>query len=146
MNALADKLLTQENRSVLITDCAEVVNAEVKSKSGIGGFAIKAAFKTITAIKRDIVRSSVEGLIDVFVERLEPFYARHLEAGGDIGAFVVREGDSIADALLAITDERARTNPHKTLVKAYQKLRPQGKKQVVAAMPRIGAMLVKHGV
>jgi hypothetical protein len=143
---LTEKLLTQENRPVLVADCTELVNAEVKSKSGVSGFAIKAAFKTITTIKRDIVPSSVEGLIDEFVARLEPFYGRHVEAGGDIGAFVVREGDAIADALLAITDERARTNPHKTLVKAYQKLRPQGKKQVVAALPRIGQMLAKHGV
>lgn len=146
MQSLAEKLLTPENRPVLIADCVEVLNAEVKSKSGVSGFAIKAAFKAITAVKRDIVQVSIEGLIDEFVARLEPFYARHVESGGDIGAFVVRESDAIADALLAITDERARTTPHKTLVKAYQKLRPQGKKQVIAAMPRVGTMLAKHGV
>ena len=32
-----------------------------------------------------------------------------------------------------------------TLVKAYKKLRPQGKKHVEAAMPRIGAMLAANG-
>jgi hypothetical protein len=32
------------------------------------------------------------------------------------------------------------------LVKAYNKLRPQGKKQVVSAMPRIGDMLVRQGL
>jgi hypothetical protein len=31
------------------------------------------------------------------------------------------------------------------LVKAYKSLRPQGKKQVIAAMPRLGAMLAAHG-
>ena len=146
MSTLAEKLLTEANRPILVADCTDVVNAEVKSKKGVSGLAVRAAFATIKAFKRDIVPSAVDGLLDEFMAKLEPFHAHHLQAGGDITPYLVREADPIADALLEVTDERARTNKHKTLVKAYKKLRPQGKKQVMAAMPRVGEMLKKHGI
>lgn len=146
MSTLAEKILTDDNRPILIADCVAVVDAEVASKKGVSGFAVKAAFATIKALKRDIVPDAVTGLIDDFVAKLEPFYARHVTEGTEIRSFVVREAEAIADALLEITDARARTNRHKTLVKAYHKLRPSGKQQVILAMPRVGEMLTKHGV
>lgn len=146
MSSLAEILLTDENRPVLIADSAALIEAEVASKRGVSGLAIKTGFKTIKLFKRGIVPDAVTHLIDDFVGKLEPFYAQHQAADGAIKAFVVSNADAIADALLGITDSRAATSKHKTLVKAYKKLRPQGKKQVIAAMPRIGDMLAKHGI
>jgi hypothetical protein len=57
--------------------------------------------------------------------------------------FVSRGGD-VAESLLAITDERARASVNKRLVQAYSKLRPKGREHVVAAMPRVGALIQKH--
>jgi hypothetical protein len=146
MPTLAEKLLNEETRPRVIADCVAIIEAEVASKRGMSGFAVKTAFATIKAFKKTIVKDSVEGLIDDFVAKLEPYYQRHIEEGGEIKAFVGREADPIADSLLEITDERAKRSSHTTLVKVYTKLRPQGKQQVIQAMPRVGDMLASHGV
>jgi hypothetical protein len=50
----------------------------------------------------------------------------------------------VAEALLSITDQRARQSVNKRLVQAYNKLRPKGREHVVAAMPRVGELIQKH--
>lgn len=146
MATLTELLLTDEKRPQVVADSVQIIEDEVKDKKGATGLVIKAGFKTVKAFKPGVLPEVTNALLDDFVARMEPFYAQHLAAGGgDVQSFVVGNADSIADALLGITDERAQRSKHKTLVKAYQSLRPQGKKQVVAAMPRVGAMLQRHG-
>lgn len=146
MATLTELLLSDAARPGVEADCAHLIESEVAAKKGVSGFAIKAGFKTVKAFKRNIVPDAVHHLIPDFVEKMEPFYAEHLAAGGgDIKAFVEAHAQRIAEALLSITDSRAETSKHTTLVKAYKKLRPKGLESVVAAMPGIGAMLQKNG-
>lgn len=144
MATLSD-LLLGDARSKVEADCAQLIESEVRGKRGATGLAIKAGFKAIKTFKRDIVPDAVHHLLPDFVAKMEPFYAENLAAGGEITAFVGSNADRIADALLSITDDRARNSRHKTLVKAYNRLRPMGKKQVVAAMPGIGRVLKANG-
>lgn len=146
MATLAEILLTDEKKPQVVRDCAQVVDEEVAGKRGVSGVAIKAGYKTVKAFKPTIVPDVMAALLPDFVARMEPFYARHLESGGgDFTTFCTRESDAIAHALLGITDDRAERSRHRSLVKAYKRLRPQGHKQVVAAMPRVAAMLVRNG-
>lgn len=139
-------LLNDDTRPAVEADCARLIESEVASKKGASGFVIKAGFKTVKAFKRNIVPDAVHHLLPDFVEKMEPFYAEHLAAGGgDVAVFVQSNAERIADALLSITDARAQTSKHKTLVKAYKKLRPKGRESVLAAMPGIGAMLKNNG-
>ena len=147
MSTLAEILLTETSRPVLISDCVNLVDDEVRSKSGVTGFAIKAAYKTVKAVKPGIIKDVVSVLVDDFVAQLESTYQAFGESGGgDIRTHVQRNAADVADALLVITDRRADKSRHRTLVKAYKKLRPKGKKHVIEAMPGIGKMLAKHGV
>ena len=147
MSNLVEILLEESRRPALVKDCVRVIEDEVGSKSGMGGLVIKTAFKTVKAVKPGIIPDVVNVLLDDFVAQLNPVYEEFTGAGsGDIKAFVVARADRVADSLLAITDGRAKKSRHRTLVKAYNKLRPQGKKQVVTAMPRIGDMLVRQGL
>lgn len=148
MSILQETLLTDDKRPTVVNDCVRVIEDEVASKKGVSGLAIKGAFKALKAIKPGMVRNAVDGLLDEFVTNLEPFYQRYVDGGktGGIEPHLVRNSGEVADALLSITDEKARTTSNKTLKKLYNKLRPQGKKQVEAAMPRVGKMLAKHGL
>ncbi len=147
MSILADILLTETTRPVLIRDCVDLVDGEVRSKSGVSGFAIKAAYKTVKAVKPGIIKDVVSVLVDDFVTQLEPTYQIFSDSkADDIRAHVKRNAADIANALLVITDRRADKSRHRTLVKAYKKLRPKGKNHVIEAMPRIGDMLAKHGI
>lgn len=133
-------------RAALVTDCSDLINAEVKSKGGLGGMAVKAAFAVVKAFKPRIIEDSVEGLLDDFVAELQPFYQQFQEAGspGTLEQWLPGRGSEIAERLLTITDRRAEASSKDTLKKAYFKLRPKGKEHVITAVPGIGRVLDKH--
>ena len=124
-----------------------MISAEVDSKKGIRGLAIKTAFNTVKAIKPGIITEVCEGLVDKFVDQLESIYSEFLVTqSSDIATYIGGRSEHVADALLLITDRQAEKSRNRVLVKAYGALRPQGKKLVIAAVPRVGAMLQKHGL
>lgn len=135
-------------RPAILTDCERVIEEEVASKTGLAGLAIKTAYKVVQKVKPGIVREAMDNLLDDFVERLEPFYAQHRDASGKgpegFDAYLQRHATEVADALLGITDDRARKAQNATLKGAYEKLRPQAKKHVSEAIPRVSRMLMKH--
>jgi hypothetical protein len=135
-----------QKRGALVTDCSALINSEVKSKGGLGGMAVKAAFAVVKAFKPRIIEDSVEGLLDDFVAELQPFYLQYQEAGspGTLEQWLPGRGQEIAERLLTITDRRAELSSKETLKKAYFKLRPKGKEHVATAMPGVGRVLDKH--
>lgn len=147
MATLKELLLTEGKRPALLTDCARLIDEEVDSKTGLSGMGIKMAFKTVKMLKPGMIPDSVDFLLDDFIEKMEPYYAdfQNQKAAGGIESFVVSKAGPIAEALLGITDARASRSKNKVIKGAYEKLRPEGKRQVEAAMPRVGRLLAKHG-
>ncbi len=147
-DTLTQRLLGDpQKRPRLLSDCERLVEDEVAGKSGLTGLAIKAAYRVVCAIKPGLIRDSLDSLIDDFVKRLEPFYAQHRSAAGDPKAFgdvLTRRKGEVADALLGITDDRAKRAKNETLKSAYGKLRPQAKKHVEEAVPRVARTLTPH--
>lgn len=148
-NTLTGRLLADRSkRPAILSDCERLIQDEVDSKGGLSGMGIKAAYKIVCAVKPGIIRESMDGLLDDFVKRLEPFYAQHRDMnGGDpkqFGDFLAKRPSEVADALLGITDDRARRAKNTTLKGAYDKLRPQAKKHVEEAIPRVGRTLGAH--
>lgn len=147
-DTLTQRLLGDpQKRPRLLSDCERLIEDEVAGKSGLTGLAIKAAYKVVCALKPGLIRESMDNLIDDFVKRLEPFYAQHRTTGGDPKAFgdaLTRKKGEVADALLGITDDRAKRAKNETLKSAYAKLRPQAKKHVEEAVPRVGRTLAPH--
>ncbi len=147
-DSLSARLLTDRSkRPRLLSDCERLIEEEVASKGGLSGLAIKGAFAVVQRIKPGIVREAMDSLLDDFVRRLEPFFAAHVAAGGlpaAFGAALGQKGAAVADALLGITDEKAKRAKNMTLKSAYEKLRPQAKKHVEEAIPRVGRTLGPH--
>jgi hypothetical protein len=147
MTKLADVLLAPDNRSTVIADCSSVINQEVGGKKGLTGLAVKAAFKAVKTINPTIIESVIDVLLDDFVTQLEPTYQAFLDHDEpNLERYCVSNASAIANALLSITDKRAEKSKIRALVKAYQKLRPQGQKHVQEAVPRIAKLLSKHGL
>ena len=135
-------ILSQFERDPVVDQCVEVLNAEVASKKGFTGLAVKGGFKVIAAVKPGFVRAVIDGLLDEFVEELEPFYAQwQAEGVGDFGAYLVANSGDVADGLLGVTDKRAKRTEHVAAKKAYLKLRPSAVEHVSAALPRVGAVM-----
>lgn len=65
-------------------------------------------------------------------------------ASGNLERHFVSNAANIAESLLAVTDARAAEASNKVAVKAYEKLRPRAKGNVVDGMPRVVRLLERH--
>lgn len=144
MPTLNDILLVPGNRPRVVADCVQLINEEVDSKGGLTGLAVKGAYALVKAVKPGFVAEAVDHMLDDFVKRLEPFWAESQAKNEPVGVLMNARAGEVADALLAISDERAQRAKNQGLRKAYDKLRPTGKKHVEAAVPRVGRLLAKY--
>lgn len=145
MSTLTEILLVPGTRPRVVTDCVRLVDEEVDSKGGLSGLAIKGAYMVVKAVKPGFITEAVDHMLDDFVRRLEPFATEAQQKSEPVGPFLNARAPAVADALLAISDERAAGAKNQTVKKAYEKLRPTAKKNVEAAIPRIGRLIAKYG-
>ncbi|NDL60093.1 DUF6918 family protein [Phytoactinopolyspora mesophila] len=144
-DTLQEILLAPDRRPAVVKDVENLVDAEVAGKSGVSGLAVKSGYGLIKKINSTFVSDAVDSMLDNFVARLEPYYAEHVKAGS--GSFADRltgNSSDVADALLGVTDDRAAGSRRDSVKKVYSKLRPQAKKHVEEALPRLGELIDKH--
>jgi hypothetical protein len=142
---LQDILLAPENQPHVIADCLKLIEQEVSAKSGVSGTAVKLAYKTANAFASGYIQSTVESLLPDMVTALEPFWADFSESGAaDFGDYLVKRGDEVAEALLAVTDEQAKVSQRPTILKAYGAVRGGAPKHIVAALPNLGELVQKY--
>jgi hypothetical protein len=144
MPTLTEILLIPGNRPKVVTDCVQLIDEEVASKGGLTGLAVKGAYALVKAVKPGFVNEAVDHMLDDFVKRLEPFWADAQSKNEPVGPLMSSRAPEVADALLTISDERAQRTRNQGLRKAYDKLRPTGKKHVEAAVPRVGRLIGKY--
>jgi hypothetical protein len=144
MPTLKEIMLVPGNRPKVVADCTTLVQEEVDSKGGLSGLAIKAAYAVVKAVKPGFIGEAIDHMLDDFVGKLEPFWADAQAKNEPVGALMTGRAGEVADALLAISDGRAARAKNATAKKAYEKLRPTGKKHVEAAVPRLGRMIAKY--
>jgi hypothetical protein len=144
MPTLTDILGTGDKRAKVVDDACRVLDEEVRDKSGLSGMAIKAAYGVVKGVSPGFVREVVDGLLDDFLKCLEPLYQEAVSKGVRPGTHLQANGGRVADALLAVTDARAARAQRAVIKSAYEKLRSSAKKQVEAAVPRLGGLLDRH--
>ncbi len=144
--SVAEVLLKPPKREEIVRESERVLDAEVADKRGVSGFAVKGTFKLVKGVKPGLIPQVIDGLLDDFMKKIEPFWQnwKDHDQGRTCQQHFIDNGPAVADALLEITDERARKNKNRVLVKSYMKLRPKGREHVIASMPRVGAMIEKH--
>ena len=62
------------------------------------------------------------------------------------GDYLVKRGDEVSEALLSVTDAKAKVSERPTIIKAYGVVRGGAAKHIVAALPNVGAMVQKYAV
>jgi hypothetical protein len=141
MSSLVEKLAKDPVRQVMITDCVELIDAQVKQK----GFVIKSAYATIKAIKKRFVPEVVDGMLDEWLDKLQPYYDKwSANKTSTFTDHLVARGDEVAEALLSVTDGRAEKTSHTTAKKMYGRMRDGAKKNVIEAIPALAHMIEKH--
>ncbi len=144
MATLLELLGGPAKRGAVITDALRVLDAEVDSKGGLSGIAIKTAYRVVKGISSDFLPGVVDHLLNDFLVALDPLYQEALQRGVDPRQHFTGNPSRVADALLAITDARAAHAKNQAVKKTYEKLRDGAKKHVEAAVPRLGEMFARH--
>jgi hypothetical protein len=144
VSSLRERLGSGEKRQQVIDAACEVLDLEVKDKSGITGLAVKGAYAVVKGIRPGFIRQAVDHLLDDFLDALEPFVGQAASANQSPSAYVRQHAPDVANALLSITDQKAQRAESGMVRKTYDKLRPTASKHVEAAAPRLGALLEKH--
>ena len=141
---LSTHLTTPAARPAVVADACTLIEEEVARTSGISGMAVRSAFKVMTGVRPGIVPSAVDGLLDPFADQLDPFYQEHLSTGQPLVEVLSTQRTSMAEALLAITDDRAERTRQATLRRAYQRVRGSARGYVEAAAPGIAGLIDAH--
>jgi hypothetical protein len=142
--ATLPELLTSEKKDQVVEDCCSLIDAEVKDKGGISGLAIKAGYGAVKGIKPGFVRTVVHDLLPEFAQALDPVWQDAKKDGKPVAPFFASNSSRVADALLAITDAKAARSKSGVVKGTYDKLRNSAKKNVEAAVPRLGEMVQKY--
>ena len=140
---LAAALEDPERKERIEQDCVALIEAQVAAKRGVSGVALRVVFKALKAIRPGIMAQAVKRLLPEFAPTLEP----HVELGceqGDIRGHFASNRGPIADALLAVTDERAERSTQRTLVKCYKSARSAAHKHTMDALPAVAKLIERH--
>lgn len=144
MGSLAEVVKDAAKRRQVIEDCAALIDAEVADKHGFSGAAIKLAYASVKGLRPGMIPMSLDALLDDFSVRIDPLWARCQAEAKAPRVFFTANKIEIANALLSITDDRAKKSQHKILKGAYEKLRPQAVEHIGVAMPRLADLVAKH--
>jgi len=143
MGGLSEALHDPARRDAVIADCAALVDAEVSGTRGLSGATLKAGYAAFQRIAPGIVPAALTRLLPRFVPALEPHWDTAVASGAPQQYFDERQGE-VADALLGVTDELALRSSNRVLVRLYRSLRKRARKHVMAAVPRLPALIAAH--
>lgn len=143
---LSTLLLSPSNRPELIADAHKVLNAEVANKSGLGGLALKGAYKSVSAIKPGFIEGVLGVLLDEWIRAYDEEYVawRESSSTASFGSWLVDRQDAVSERMLDVTDRRARGTSHQSAAKLYWKLRPGAKAHVITSLPAVAGVIDQH--
>src|SRR5215469_718848 len=142
---LQEILLAPDTKPQVVADCQRLIDEEVSEKSGVSGATVKIAYKTVKAFAPGHIQHMVQSLLPDLVDKLAPYWADFTASGGsEFGDYLAKRGNEVAEALLSVTDARAARSSRPTIIKAYKTVRGGAVKNVEAALPRVGDLVLKY--
>lgn len=141
---LSAHLTTASARADVVADACDLIGQEVAATSGVSGVAIRSAYRALRGIRPGMVPAAVDSLLDPFVDGLDPFYQEHLTTGEPLLEVLSAQRVSMAEALLAVTDERAARTRAAQVRRLYQRVRALARSHVADAAPGIAVLIAAH--
>jgi hypothetical protein len=137
LNDYLSDAAVQEN---VIADCRQLMDDQVAGKKGLGGMAIKAAYKVIKGLGPDYLKKAIAGLLPSVCTALDPIWEEGVQSGDPV-AHLSQNTSQTADAVLSVTDERIAQSSNKPVKGAYNKLRKSVKSDVEEAIPGLAKII-----
>jgi hypothetical protein len=144
MASLVDLAKDPTKRRAIVEDAAALLNAEVADKRGFSGKAVKLAFRAVKGVSPGMIPMSIDALLDDFCVQVQPFWESAQNSGQTTRVYFNANSSAIANALLSITDGRAKRSHQRVLRSAYSKLRGQAVKHISDSMTRLADLVERH--
>lgn len=146
--SLNSVLKIPEKRKSVVKDAVELLENEVKSKSGLSGAFLRTGYGVVKAFRPNYVEHVMESTIDSFAEAIEPFHATYREKpeSDSFEPVLMANKKEAAGRMLAIADKRAEHMESSSILKIYQKLRPTAEQYVIDALPGLAKLIDKHTI
>lgn len=141
---LSEHLTAPQQRPLVVADACALIDRQVAGLSGVSGLAIRSAYRVVSGVRPGMVATAVDGLLAPFADQLDPYYQEHVSTGIPLADILVDRRTSMADALLSITDDRARRTSNRTVQRAYKGVRGTARQHVEAAAPGIADLITAH--
>lgn len=138
--ALNDYLSDAAVQENVIADCRQLMDEQVAAKKGLGGVAIKTAYKVIKGLGPDYLSKAIAGLLPAICTALDPLWDEGLQ-NGDPVSHLSQNTSQTADAVLSVTDVRIEQSNNKPVKGAYGKLRKSVKGDVEGAVPGLAKII-----
>ena len=148
MPALADIVLTAQNKDALVADCVHLTEGRIAARGGLRGIAMKTSLSLLKAARPDILPRAMQALLPDFVGALDPLYQDFVAAPApgpqDFASFLQRRSDAAVGALLQVTDDRAARVQNAAVKSVYARLRGGAESEVGAALPDFARLLSNY--
>ena len=142
---LSDNLLNPDKKALIVKDCCEMIDAQVASKSGLSGVAIKTAFAALKGIKPNYIYGVVDSLLLPCFTAIDPLWVEGVQQGEPV-EYLKANRSQTADALLAVTDAKVKNSKIQLVRGVYDKLRNSAKQHVEEAVPDFAQIIGKHAI
>lgn len=140
---LSEELLNPDKRAMIVDDCCNMIETQLASKSGMSGMALKTAFAALKGVKPGYIPYVVDQLLPECFIALDPIWSEGMDKGDPV-THLVESRSRTADALLSITDVRAKNTKRQIVRGTYEKLRGSAKQHVEEAVPDLAKVIEKH--
>jgi hypothetical protein len=91
------------------------------------------------------IRHMVAVMLPQIADKLEPYWADFSASGGsEFGDYLAKRGEEVSQAILSVADARAAASGRPIVIKAYGSVRGNAAKHVEAALPQVGALVMKY--
>jgi hypothetical protein len=137
---LSDGLLNPTKKAMVIDDCCNMIEGQLASKSGMSGIALKTAFAALKGVKPGYIPYVVEQILPQCFTALDPIWSEGVEKGNPI-EHLNANSSRTADALLGVTDARAKNAKRQIVRGTYEKFRGSAKKHVEEAVPDLAKVI-----
>ncbi|MEH1868416.1 MAG: hypothetical protein V7K69_25935 [Nostoc sp.] len=137
---LSEGLLNPTKKAMVVDECCNMIEVQLASKSGMSGIALKTAFAALKGVKPGYIPYVVEQILPQCLTALDPIWSEGVQKGDPIG-YLSANRSHTADALLGVTDARAKNAKHQIVRGTYEKLRGSAKKHVEEAIPDLAKVI-----
>lgn len=140
---LSEQIQEQEIRLNIAQDCVELMEAQVKAKTGITGILFKTLYKGIKSISPNYAQKAIFGLIPAISQAMNPLWDDGIKKGNPV-TYLQSNPTLTANTILSVTDERIKKTDNKIIKISYDKVRNSLQDEIEQVVPQLAEILGKY--